>query len=607
MRSQRELLPGDEIGGYQLVRLLGTGGTGKVWEVRDAGGCPFALKLLHPQLALDETYRKRIFREAKLLSKVQSEGVIRVCDVEVDSAEPFVVTELVPGPSLKQYVQTQGALPLPEALQIARRLLEILESVHAVGVVHRDVKPANILLGPQGPVLIDFGIAQALSDDRLTATGLVAGTPGWVAPEVVNGKTPDAGADLWGWAATLLFMLTGRSAFGLGTWEAVLSRMALGQVDVAGLDTPVANALRQALGAPEYRPNPWDLLAFLERIAAGQPAGEELTCELSAGNPEAVTQLLGEETEYLLPGQVDATVPLATYFPPEGATELLETPTAFLPTEPSAPTAVFPTQGTSSQYSPENQAFAPAQGGNVENYQGTSLGNFPGTYPHSYPGEPYLDSATEAEEPAPFGGYGRKNFSFILGTLLYVLMGALPLAYGLSGSLGLLGLLLVFATWGIHRSYLRSRYLENLQITSKDRAIALARLPIHLIQAVLGVGLSVAISQAAVILGWYLMGTYMPWDGLELYLGIMARTGPIQALVELIPQTQLLYYLGVFLLSGLFTVITVILGPVGKDFTEGTSVVLQDVLRWKSLKMLVLLLFVGFVLAGIKQVFPGFM
>lgn len=595
MRLQRELLPGDEIGGYQLVRLLGTGGTGKVWEVRDAGGHPFALKLLHPQLALDETYRKRIFREAKLLSKVRSEGVIRVCDVEVDSAEPFVVTELVHGPSLKQYVQTQVKLPLAEALQIARRLLEILESVHAVGVVHRDVKPANILLGEQGPVLIDFGIAQALSDDRLTATGLVAGTPGWVAPEVVNGKTPDAGADLWGWAATLLFMLTGRSAFGLGTWEAVLSRMALGQVDVSGLETPVANALRQALGAPECRPNPWDLLAFLERIASGETAGRKAFTE-----PETVVLPQGEATEYLPVVDPDATVALATSLPSEDATELQETSTAFLPPELGAPTAVlptqgeptavFPTQGTSSYFSPENQAFSSPQGHDVENYQGAALQNL----------------VTDAEEPPAFAGYERKSFSFISGTLLYLLIGALPLAYGLPGVIGLLAALLAFSTLGIHRSYLRSRYLNSLQITSKDRAIAFARLPIHLIQATLGVGLSVVISQAAAILGWYLYGTYMPWDGLELYLGIMGRTGNVEGLLTLIPPAQVPYYLGVFFLSGLFTVVTVILGPVGRDFTEGTSVVTQDLLRWAPLKVLALLLFLGMVLTGIKQSFPAF-
>lgn len=523
MRSQRELLPGDEIGGYHLVRLLGTGGTGNVWEVRDAGGCPFALKLLHPQLAVDETYRKRIFREARLLSKVQSEGVVAVCDVEVDSAEPFVVTELVQGPSLKHYVQTQGALALPEALQIASRLLEILESVHAVGVVHRDVKPANILLGPVGPVLIDFGIAQLLSDDRLTATGLVAGTPGWVAPEVVQGKTPDAQADLWGWAATLLYMLTGRSAFGLGTWEAVLSRMALGQVDVAGLPPAVGGVLRQALGPLPQRPHPREVLAFLEDCSRG-----EATEVVSAGfvGGESVTELL-----------------------PEGAAELADFATAVLPQPETDSTVAFPPEGTS-----------------LQNYQGSTFAEVPG--------EP-----AETPEIELFAGYGRPAFPPLSGTLFFLLIGAFPLTFGILGVALSLTLIVGLATIGIHRSFLRSRFLDALEISGRDKAIAWARLPLHLVQACLGVGLAVVISQAAAVLAWYLVGLQMHWDGLLVYVETTLRAESTPVFLQLFTPPSMWIFLFALYVSGLFSVFTVILGPVGRDFTEGTSMLLTRVFQ----------------------------
>ncbi|MCS4484780.1 serine/threonine protein kinase [Gleimia sp. 6138-11-ORH1] len=571
MSLQRELLPGDEIGGYQLVRLLGTGGTGKVWEVRDGGGTSYALKLLHPQLSVDETYRKRILREAQLLSKVQSPGVIQVCDVEVDGAEPFVVTELVHGPSLKQYVQTQRALSLVEATQIARELLEILESVHAVGVVHRDVKPANILLGQQGPVLIDFGIAHTLNDDRLTAIGLVSGTPGWVAPEVIDGKHPDKTADLWGWAATFLFMLTGRSPYGAGSWETILARMASGQVDTAGLDSAVANAFQRALGGLSQRPQPRELLAFLDSVASHSSYSSESAAE--ATNTVAIDFPEGG---------------FATNLPVEGVnlgnTEVLEAGTTLLPTEgtsllptaPAEPTAQLPTEGTS--LLPTQGLAVPVGGVEIANVVENPIGQT----------------------------YRRRKIPLITGLLFYLWLGSLPLAFGAGGVVALGVILLVFAYVGIHRSFLRMRYFDQLQLTSKDRAIAIARFPIHLLQVVLGLGLAIVFSQAAMLLVWYLIGLRLGWDGLALYQAIMTRTAYFEPGTYLFPRNQLGYYLGAFFGSGFFTVMTVILGPVGSEFREGTAYIMRDIFKGRLLRFVIVGGLIALSVVGINQSFGLF-
>jgi len=259
----------EEIGGYRLLGPLGAGGMGTVYRARDGDGRVVALKLLHAHLGADPEARERLTREVASLRRVRHPGVARVLDAEIDSSDAFVVTELVKGQDLAAHVRTRGPLPSDELAELADRLRAALVVVHRAGVLHRDLTPGNVMVTDDGPVLIDFGVAQAVEDARVTSTGLVAGTPGYLAPELLEGGQPSAAGDWWGWAALLAFAATGRPPFGRGTVVAQLNRARTGEVDLAGVDRRVAAALRSALAVdPWRRAAPEALVAELRGAAA---------------------------------------------------------------------------------------------------------------------------------------------------------------------------------------------------------------------------------------------------------------------------------------------------------------------------------------------------
>ncbi len=235
------------VGGYELVHVLGSGGMGTVYEALDADGRRVALKLLHPAFSTDAAARERLRREAATLHRVRGARVARVLDAEADSDEAFVVTELIDGQALDDSIKQHGPMDAEELFDLADGLATALEQIHAVGVVHRDLKPGNVMLTDDGPVVIDFGISQLADDARLTQTGLVTGTPGYVDPGVLAGGTPTAAGDWWGWAAVLVSSSTGRPPFGTGPLTAVLARVETGRPDVEGLPPRVAQVLRRAL------------------------------------------------------------------------------------------------------------------------------------------------------------------------------------------------------------------------------------------------------------------------------------------------------------------------------------------------------------------------
>ncbi|NTW41667.1 MAG: serine/threonine protein kinase, partial [Cellulomonadaceae bacterium] len=213
--------PGTEIGGYRVLAPLGQGGMGAVYRAVDGDGTVVALKLLHPHLGADPDARERLRREVANLQRVRHRGVARVLDAEIDSSDAFIVTELVDGPDLATLVRTDGPLAGQRLTDLADQLRDALEAVHAAGVLHRDLTPGNVLVTDDGPVLIDFGIAQAAEDARVTSTGLVAGTPGYLSPQMLEGAEPTEATDWWGWAALLAFAATGRPPFGVRPLAAV--------------------------------------------------------------------------------------------------------------------------------------------------------------------------------------------------------------------------------------------------------------------------------------------------------------------------------------------------------------------------------------------------
>lgn len=290
------LTPGSEIGGYTVVAPLGSGGMGTVYRAVDGGGDPVALKLLHPHIGSDAVARDRLRREVHALQKLRHPGVAAILDAEADSTEAFLVTELVPGDNLEDHVRERGPLDAAELLDLAEGLRDALVAVHGAGVVHRDLKPSNVIVGDDGPVLIDFGIAQAADDSRLTAEGLVIGTPGYLAPELLDGAEPDASSDFWGWAAILAFAATGRDPFGSRPLEAVLARARSGEVDLEGLGPLTTATLTRALApVAADRTSPDDVVAALTVVVAeGESiADETATAMLVADDLVGTTVLAG--------------------------------------------------------------------------------------------------------------------------------------------------------------------------------------------------------------------------------------------------------------------------------------------------------------------------
>lgn len=278
----------EEIGGYRLERQIGAGGMGSVWLAHDAEDRMVAFKLLHPHISRDPNARARLAREVELLHRVRGPRVAQVMDAEVDDDEAFVVTELIDGPTLAKDVETDGPFNERELAGLAIGLAEALRSIHRVGVIHRDLKPGNVMMSPAGPVIIDFGIAQIADDTRLTQTGMVTGTPGYLDPEVINGGDVSETCDWWAWAAVLAFAATGRLPYGTGPALTVIKRMSDHAVDLEGVEPLRAQALRSALHPdPAKRLDPESVMAVLDG-SWGVDELQDALEELGVGIPPSI-------------------------------------------------------------------------------------------------------------------------------------------------------------------------------------------------------------------------------------------------------------------------------------------------------------------------------
>ncbi|MFC9694002.1 protein kinase [Kribbella sp. NPDC056951] len=263
----------EHVGPYRLIRRLGQGGMGVVYLAEGPDLQEVALKVLRPHVAHDETARARLQREATTLQKVSHPGVAGILDHDLEADRPYLVTRFVPGRPLDEQVDDRGPLTPRKWLPLAGCLAESLQAIHLAGVIHRDLKPGNVMMLNGKPVMIDFGIAQAADDLRLTQTGLVIGTPGYLAPELIEGEMVSESADWWGWAATVTFAATGRRPFGKGPFEAVLHRVHTGQADLEGLDPRLKTLLSAALAPKKQdRPTQAEIMTGLTRYAEGRDA-----------------------------------------------------------------------------------------------------------------------------------------------------------------------------------------------------------------------------------------------------------------------------------------------------------------------------------------------
>ncbi|MFD3590209.1 bifunctional serine/threonine-protein kinase/ABC transporter substrate-binding protein [Streptomyces sp. NPDC058683] len=257
------------VGGFRLLRRLGAGGMGVVYLGRSETGALAALKVIRAEGATDDDFRTRFAREAELAGRVDSPWVVPVLGADATAHDPWLATAFVAGPALAEAVRDHGPLPSAAVRVLGSLLGEALAAVHAAGLVHRDVKPGNVLLAVNGPRLIDFGIARAADDTALTASGMVVGTPGFLAPEQARGEEAGPASDVFALGCVLAYAATGRPPFGTGTPDALLYRTVHDEPDLGG----VGDGLRETLAAclakdPGDRPGPEEVGA---RLAADAP------------------------------------------------------------------------------------------------------------------------------------------------------------------------------------------------------------------------------------------------------------------------------------------------------------------------------------------------
>ncbi|MEU3661919.1 protein kinase [Streptomyces sp. NPDC032940] len=252
------------LGPYRLIARLGSGGMGTVYVARSGGGRTVALKTMHAAIAADPAARTRFRLEVDAARVIGDRFGARVMDADPLAETPWMATEYVLGPSLDEAVGIAGPLPEASVRALGAALCGALGQLHRSDVVHRDLKPSNILVAGYGPKLIDFGIARAIGDDRLTRAGATVGTPAFMSPEQATGQDHGAPGDVFALAGVLVFAATGRAPFGHGQAADLLYRVRYAEADLEGVSAALAQALAPCLSKdPLERPRTEDLAVRL--------------------------------------------------------------------------------------------------------------------------------------------------------------------------------------------------------------------------------------------------------------------------------------------------------------------------------------------------------
>ena len=265
----RELQLGDPqvIGPYRLRGQLGVGGMGRVFLGVSETGRPGAVKVVRPDLAADPEFRTRFRREITVARRVSSQFTAPVIDADVDGPAPWLATAFVAGPSLADAVSENGPFRVRSLLELAAGLAEALRAIHAAGVVHRDLKPTNVLLSPDGPRVIDFGISRAIEASALTHTGMVVGSPGFMSPEQAEGLQVGPPTDVFSLGAILAYAATGEGPFGTGSTPALVYRVVHSQASVDRVPAEVRPLVERCLAKdPSERPTARELLAYMSAV-----------------------------------------------------------------------------------------------------------------------------------------------------------------------------------------------------------------------------------------------------------------------------------------------------------------------------------------------------
>ncbi|MEU8172977.1 serine/threonine-protein kinase [Microbispora hainanensis] len=286
------------LGNYRLDGRLGVGGQGVVFRGAAPSGGPVAVKLLHARL--DGTAARRAFaREIEAVRRVAPFCTAQVLDADLDGDRPYVVSEYVDGPSLREHVTSAGPRTGGDLDRIAVGTATALAAIHRAGVVHRDFKPGNVLLGSDGLRVVDFGISRLA--DATATTGNLVGTPAYMAPEQLQGRPAGPAADVFCWALTLVYAASGRHAYTGDTHAAVMARILYGAPDLGPLTGLLKDLVVACLAAdPAGRPDAGQVLsALLDRPSPGRPGQPENMspgARTGAGQIDADTEPTGTES-----------------------------------------------------------------------------------------------------------------------------------------------------------------------------------------------------------------------------------------------------------------------------------------------------------------------
>jgi serine/threonine protein kinase len=377
------------MGHYRLTARLGSGGMGVVYLGVSWDGAPVAVKVLRPELAGDEEFRRRFGREVAALVQVKGVCTVRVIEADSQSATPFVVTEYAQGPSLSEYIDKHGSVAPDMLFGLATGLAEALTTIHAVGIMHRDLKPSNIILTDAGPKVIDFGIARRQDTTAVTRTGMMIGSMGFMAPEQISGH-PGPEADIFAWGVTVAYAAGGRSPFGAGSTHSVLYRIMYGDADIASVPDSLLPLVEASLAKdPQSRPSAQQLLDRLTSGSSRTGSADDTTQVILARTWQSGSHASPPADRPVEANQVPPREPAAPSAwphvarpaaqppaaqPPAGAppavdTPAVDTPTADAPSPvlppgmvPSAamPSAAMPAVGVSSAAAPVPAAQAQA-------------------------------------------------------------------------------------------------------------------------------------------------------------------------------------------------------------------------------------------------------
>ena len=291
MPEPAPLRPGDPgtIGGYTLTGRLGFGGQGVVYLAHDASGTPVALKVLHADMASDEDMLGRFLREISSAKQVARFCTAQVLAVDVDGDQPYVVSEYVDGPSLAVLVNRDGPRRGAALERLAIGMATALAAIHQAGIIHRDFKPGNVLVGPDGPRVIDFGISRALDVSMSLTGGQAVGTPAYMAPEQFHAERIGPAIDVFAFGGTLTYAATGQSPFGSDTLGAVMNRILTQPPELGELSGPLRDVAIACLAKdPADRPDARELLLALLDAGQTQPTEDPLLA-LARGRTAATT------------------------------------------------------------------------------------------------------------------------------------------------------------------------------------------------------------------------------------------------------------------------------------------------------------------------------